>query len=47
MAVRDLTEAVSGMENIDPDKIMSLSTEMSIRGTETDLFVYSLIPVKL
>ena len=43
-AVRELTEALSGMDNIDPDKVMSLSTEMSIRGTTTDLFVDPLIP---
>lgn len=43
-AVRELTEAISRMDNIDPNKVMSLSTEMSIRGTETDLFVDPLIP---
>ncbi|SDD21357.1 outer membrane lipoprotein-sorting protein [Kordiimonas lacus] len=43
-AVRELTEALSGMDNIDPEKVMSLSTEMSIRGTSTDLFVDPLIP---
>lgn len=43
-AVRELTEVLSSMDNIDPEKVMSLSTEMSIRGTSTDLYVDPLIP---
>jgi predicted RND superfamily exporter protein/outer membrane lipoprotein-sorting protein len=42
--VRDITNAIMTMDNVDPNKVMSLATEMSIRGTETDLFVDPLIP---
>jgi len=42
--VRELTEAIAAMDNVDPDKVISLATETSIRGTETDLFVDPLIP---
>ncbi len=42
--VQELTNTIEEMDNIDPDRVMSLATETSIRGTETDLYVDPLIP---
>lgn len=42
--VQDLTSSIATMDNVDTDKVISLATEASIRGTETDLFVDPLIP---